>query len=160
MTRSTRRSRRLQQRAEWLPGAKAAPLQPPAHGASSRAGRRHQVLDGMALVLVLRLRRAQHGSAAAQPRRANFGRHQRQRRPFCRSDTPPQPQRPAAARASISWRSASAWCREQPSSRSREIVTLRTFLGNGEADKSVVKLGLILAMPSTCDIRGVWAESQ
>ena len=95
---------------------------------------------------------------AAAPR-ANFGRNQPQRRPFCRSDTHPRPRRPAAARASISWRSASAGCREQSSSRSREIVTLRNYLGNGEADESAARLGLILAMPSTCDIRGVWAES-
>ena len=159
MTSSRLRSCRLQQRAVWLPGGKAAPVQPQADGASSCAGRRHQMLGGMALVLVLRLRHAQHGSAAAQPRQANFGRNQRQRRPFCRSDTHPRPRRPAAARASISWRSASAgWC-EQSSSRSREIVTLRNYLGNGEAHESSTRLGLIPAMPSTCDIRGVWADS-
>ena len=159
MTSSRLRSCRLQQRAEWLPGGKAAPVQPPAHGASGCARRRHQMLGGMALVLVLRLCHAQHGSAAAQPRRANFGRNQPQRRPFSRSDTHPRPRRPAAARASISRRSASASRREQSSSQSREIVTLRNYLGNGEANQSGVKLGLILAMPSTCDIRGVWAES-
>ena len=65
---------RLQQRAEWLLGGKASPdacaaVQPPAHVASGCAGRRHQMLGGMALVLVLRLCHAQHGSAAAQPRR-------------------------------------------------------------------------------------------
>ena len=88
-------------------------------------------------------------------------RNQPQRRPFSRSDTHPQPRRPAAARASISWRSASAEHREQSSSQSREIVTLRNYLGNGEADEreSGTPTGLILAMPSTCDIRGVWAES-
>ena len=159
MTSSRLRSCRLQQRAEWLPGGKAAPVQPQADGASGCAGRSYQMLGGMALVLVLRLRHAQHGSAAAQPRRANFGRNQPQRRPFSRSDTHPRPRRPAAARASISRRSASASRREQSSSQSREIVTLRNYLGNGEANQSGVKLGLILAMPSTCDIRGVWAES-
>ena len=159
MTSSRLRLCRLQQRAVWLPGGKAAPVQPQADGASGCAGRSHQMLGGMALVLVLRLRHAQHGSAAAQPRRANFGRNQPQRRPFSRSDTHPQPRRPAAARASISRRSAFVWCREQSSFQSREIVTLRNYLGNGEADESAARLGLILAMPSTCDARGVWAES-
>ena len=41
--------------------AAPVPVQPPVHGASGCAGRRHQMMCGMALVLVLRLRHAQHG---------------------------------------------------------------------------------------------------
>ena len=45
--------------------------------------------------LFFRLRHAQHGSSAAKPRRANFGRWRPQRRPFCRSDTHPLSRRSA-----------------------------------------------------------------
>ena len=53
--------------------------------------------------LFFRLRHAQHGSSAAQPRRANFGRWRPQRRLICRSDTHPLSRRSADPRTPISW---------------------------------------------------------
>ena len=52
--------------------------------------------------LFFRLRHAQHGSSAAQPPRANFGRWRPQRRLICRSDTHPLSRRSADPRTPIS----------------------------------------------------------
>ena len=121
-------------------------MQPQADGASGCAGRSHQMLGGMALVLVLRLRHVQHGSAAAQPRRSRAERilavislkdgHLLARIRILSLDAP-QPPEQASRGGALSLGDASSPPRE------REIVTLRNYLGNGEADESVTKLGLI-----------------